>query len=164
MKNIRIILISVIMLLSIFLIIAVAQVGFDEFGYNYKARVFVGPADGVDRTLDGMVWGDPTYANDHLVMKWNAEWDRGNDEDWTNPPYNAWENNEWNGNVTNGSGEMWTYKIVWVGNYTSDPSLIPEGAYGIWGQFVVILSQGTTDGEHIWETQASPAGYGVYYK
>ena len=27
--------------------------GFDEFGYNYKARIFVGPADGIDRVLDG---------------------------------------------------------------------------------------------------------------
>lgn len=22
-----------------------------------------------------MVWGDPTYANDHLVMKWSKAWD-----------------------------------------------------------------------------------------
>jgi len=43
--------------------------GFDEFGYNYQARIFVGSADGVDRLLDGKVWGDPTYANDHLKMK-----------------------------------------------------------------------------------------------
>jgi len=49
--------------------------GFDEFGYNYKARVFVGRADGVDRVLDGKVWGDPTYANDWLVMKWSKAWD-----------------------------------------------------------------------------------------
>jgi len=164
MKNIRIILISVIMLLSIFLIIVAAQGGFDEFGYNYKARIFVGPADGVDRNLNGEVWGDPTYANDHLVMKWNSEWDRGNDEGWKNPPYNAWTNNEWNGNVPNGSGEMWVYKIVWVGNYTDDPNLIPEGAYGIWGQFAVILSHGTIDGEHIWDVLATPAGYGAYYE
>jgi hypothetical protein len=29
-----------------------AKSGFDEFGYNYQARVFVGKADGVDRVLD----------------------------------------------------------------------------------------------------------------
>src|SRR5665811_1771876 len=73
--------------------------GFDELGYNEQARVFNGPADGVDGILDGMVWGDPTYANDHLVMKWNAEWDRGNAENWSQPPYAAWEDNEWNGKV-----------------------------------------------------------------
>jgi hypothetical protein len=55
--------------------VAFAQGGFDEFGYNYKARVFVGKADGVDRVLDGKVWGDPAYANDHLVMKWSKAWD-----------------------------------------------------------------------------------------
>src|SRR3990167_355186 len=57
--------------------------GFDQYGYNDTARIFNGPADGVDRSLDGTVWGDPTYASDHLSMKWNAEWDRGNDEGWT---------------------------------------------------------------------------------
>lgn len=34
---------------------AVAGGGFDEFGYNYGARVFAGKADGVDRVLDGKV-------------------------------------------------------------------------------------------------------------
>lgn len=136
--------------------------GFDEFGYNDQARVFRGPADGVDRNLDGAVWGDPTYANDHLVMKWNAEWDRGNDEGWSNPPYAAWNDNEWNGRVPGGSGETWHYKTVWVGDCVADPTLVPEGGYCIWGQFAVILSHGTAGGEHIWDARALPAGYGAY--
>jgi hypothetical protein len=32
----------------------------DEFGYNYTARIFAGAADGVERVLDGAVWGDLT--------------------------------------------------------------------------------------------------------
>jgi len=52
MKNIEIIIISVVMIISMFLILAAAQGGFDEFGYNYNARIFVGPADGVDRILE----------------------------------------------------------------------------------------------------------------
>src|SRR3989304_5078336 len=66
--------------------------GFDQFGYNYKARIFVGPADGVDRVLDGKVWGDPTYANDYLVMKWSKGWDnaRFKGASWTP---DAWEDN-----------------------------------------------------------------------
>jgi hypothetical protein len=136
--------------------------GFDEFGYNYHARTFVGQADGVDRSLDGMVWGDPTYANDQLVMKWNAEWDRGNDQGWTSGPYDAWTNNEWNGMVPGGSGETWVYKIVWVGGCGDDYTPLANGGYCIWGQFEVILSHGTIDGEHVWETRANPAGYGAY--
>jgi hypothetical protein len=75
--------------------------GFDEYGYNRKARIFVGT---------GMSWcmgkvGDQAwcenylgiYANDKLVMKWNAEWDRGNAENWANGPYGAWTDNEWKG-------------------------------------------------------------------
>jgi len=163
MKKIRIILISVIMLLSIFLIIAVAQVGFDEFGYNYKARIFVGPADGVDRILDGKVWGDTTYANDLVVMKWSKAWDdaRFDGAPWTP---DAWETNEWNGMVPGGSGEVWHYKIIWVGPTLDNSSYWREGGYAIWGEFEVIMDQGTVANEHFWYTLATPNGFGVPYK
>ena len=96
-----------------------ADVGFNEFGYNYQARLFQGRADGVDKLLDDEVWGDPAYANDHLVMRWSKAWDdaRFNGADWT---CDAWENNEWNGKTDGGSGEVWHYKIVWVGPQTWD--------------------------------------------
>src|SRR3989344_4191473 len=114
-----------------------SQKGVDQYGYNYQARVFVGAADGVDRSLDGTVWGDPTYANDHLVMKWSRAWDeaRFNGADWT---CDAWENNEWNGAVPGGSGEVWHYKIVWVGPELEASPCWREGGYPIWGQFEVI--------------------------
>lgn len=43
------------------------------------------------------------HANDRLVMKWKAEWDRGNAEGWSNPPYDAWLNNQWKGMTPGGS-------------------------------------------------------------
>ena len=133
--------------------------GFDEFGYNYKARIFVGNADGSDKNLDGTVWGDPTYANDHLVMKWSKAWNdaRFNGAPWT---AGAWEDNEWNGKVPGGSNEIWHYKIIWVGPDLEKSQYWRDGGYAVWGQFEVILSQGTVGGEHIWETHANPAGYG----
>jgi hypothetical protein len=135
--------------------------GFNEFGYNYKARLFQGTADGVDKILDGKVWGSPIYANDKLVMKWNAEWDRGNLEGWTDPEgYDAWENNEWNGAIPGGSGEVWHYKIKWVGSKLEESSRWVEGGYPIWGQFEVIMDHGTVDGEHIWYAHGIPNGYG----
>lgn len=143
--------------------------GYDEFGYNYKANNFVGPADGVDRTLDGTVWGDPLYGNDHLKMKWSQAWDdsvfgpdgvryNGDELPWTRK---AWEDNQWNGRVPGGSGEVWHYKIVWVGDCGPDGAELPDGGYCIWGQFEVIMSHGTVDSVHEWETLAKPAGYGV---
>ncbi|MFX0067047.1 MAG: hypothetical protein ACFFC7_33355 [Candidatus Hermodarchaeota archaeon] len=139
---------------------ATAQGGFDEFGYNYKARIFVGSADGVDRNLDGKVWGDPTYANDHLVMKWSKAWDnaRFHGGEWTP---DAWTNNEWNGMVPGGSGEIWHYKIIWVGPELEDSEYWREGGYAIWGQFEVIMSHGTYLGEHFWDCHATPTGYGA---
>jgi hypothetical protein len=146
-------------------VLAADEKGYDEFGYNRNARMFNSKADGIDKVMDGMVWGDATYANDKLVMKWNDEWDRGNAEGWSNPPYSAWESNEWNGRVKGGSGETWHYKIVWVGDYNEDPTLIPEGAYGVWGQFAVVMDRGQSPDSGpgaIWFAHATPGGYGAY--
>lgn len=151
----------VLVLLAVGLVapVALAKGGFDEFGYNYQARVFVGAADGVDRNLDGTVWGDPTYANDHLVMKWSKGWNdaRFNGAQW-GPE--AWEDNEWNGNVPGGSGEVWHYKIIWVGSDLENSPYWHIGGYAIWGQFEVIMDQGTANGVHSFLTHAIPTGYG----
>jgi hypothetical protein len=116
--------------------------GFDEYGYNDKGKVCVGIADGVDRTCDGTVRGDPTYANDHLVMKWSKAWDdaRFGGAPWTPE---AWVDNEWNGQVPGGSGEVWHYKIQWVGACGADGTPRPDGGYCIWGQFEVIKASRT---------------------
>ena len=139
--------------------------GFDEFGYNRKARNFVGTCISWHMGKFGSTEAEAIaycgdYSYDKLVMKWNAEWDRGNDEGWANPPYDAWENNNWNGMCDGCSGEVWHYKIKWVGDCNSDPSLLPEGSYCIWGQFATIMDQGTSGGEHIWLTHGIPTGYG----
>jgi hypothetical protein len=147
---------------------AIGAGGFDEFGYKYQAHIFVGPADGVDRALDGKVWGDPTYANDRLVMKWSKAWDdaRFHGAPWTP---DAWVNNEWNGEVPGGSGEVWHYKIIWVGPELENSPYWREGGYAIWGQFEVIMDQGISDAEyyepngggHQWCAHAIPTGYGA---
>jgi len=140
--------------------VAFTKGGFDEYGYNYSACIFVGAADGVDRMLDGMVGDDPTYANDHLVMKWSKGWDdaRFHGGPWTP---DAWEDNQWNGMVPGGSGETWHYKIVWVGPLGEDSPYWKPGGYLVWGTFEVISSHGTLPDEgHVWETHVIPSGYG----
>ncbi|MDP3966495.1 MAG: hypothetical protein Q8Q04_03110 [archaeon] len=136
--------------------------GFDEYGYNYQARNFVGTADGVDKTLDGTVWGDSTYANDQLVMKWNKAWDDCNDAGNNDESAcaGAWTNNEWNGAFPGGSGEVWHYKIIWVGSDLENSPYWEEGGDSIWGSYEVLMDQGTSNGEHIWFTHATPNGYG----
>jgi hypothetical protein len=134
--------------------------GYDEFGYNYEARMFCGPADGVDRVLDDAVWGVDTYANDHLVMKWSEAWNdaRYNGEPWTP---DAWCTNHWNGNVPGGSGESEQCKIVWFGNpdHLPDGTELPDGGYVIWGEFEVIMDHYVgPDGE--WFAHATPNGLG----
>ncbi len=146
---------------------AFAAGGFDANGYNNTARLFNGTllqwctAKGIDPSVC------PYYGfgsnNDRIVMKWNAEWDRGNAEDWANPPYNAWTDNEWNGK-NGGSGFVWHYKIVWVPPCGADGELLPNGGYCIWGQFEVIMDQGIDpSGIHTSFALGSPAGYGAYF-
>ncbi len=139
----------------------IAANGFDQFGYNYQARVFVGAADGVDRTLDGAVWGDPTYANDHLVMKWSKAWDaaRFNGAAWTP---DAWVDNEWNGMLPDGSQVSEHVKIIWVGADLEKSVYWRPGGQPIWGEFEVILDHtvGGDPANHFWYAHAIPAGYG----
>ena len=151
----------------LFLVIAVCAVplfaagGFDSFGYNYQARIFVGRADGVDRMIDGSVWGDPTYANDHLVMKWSKAWDdaRFNGAPWTPQ---AWVDNEWNGMLADGSKVSEHVKIVWVGPDLEKSPYGRAGGYPIWGEFEVIFDHytGADPTNHYWMAHAIPAGYG----
>ena len=92
-------------------------------------------------------------------MKWSKAWDdaRFHDARWTP---NAWCDNEWNGNVSGGSGEVWHYKIVWVGPELENSPYWRPGGYPIWGEFEVIMDQGTSDGTHSWYAHGIPTGYG----
>ena len=137
--------------------------GFDQFGYNYTARIFSGPADGVDKVLDGTVRGDPTYANDHLVMKWNAQWHNCNANGYDSSTYcaGAWLDNEWNGNVPGGSGVSEHYKIIWVGSAAEQSPYWQPGGYPVWDNYEVIMDQGTANGIHTWYGHAIPNGYGA---
>lgn len=143
----------------------IGENGFDQYGYNRTARIFSGTGESwsLAKGLPADYLG--IYSADKLVMKWNDEWDRGNLEGWSNPPYGAWEDNEWNGMGPGGSGAVWHYKIVWVGDYSAHPELIPEGAYGIWGQFATIMDMGLDPSlgpGHIWFAHSSPTGYGTF--
>ena len=137
--------------------------GFDQWGYNRDARIFKGT--GMNWCLGKGLSEDwcesylGIYANDQIVMKWNAEWDRGNEEEWANPPYDAWEDNQWNGMFPGGSGETWHYKYQWVGPCGTDCTCLRMAGTAFGAEFEVIMSHGTAGG-HMWDVLASPAGYG----
>lgn len=163
-------LIFAVLLIALMLVMTppvMAQGGFDEYGYNYQARIFVGVGENWYRGKYGLpVWheGDDflwseTYGRDHLVMKWSKAWDdaRFHGAEWTT---DAWCTNEWNGMFEDGSGETWRYVNIWVGPQLENSPYWREGGYPIWGQFEVIMSHGTIEGEHFWEALATPCGLG----
>lgn len=133
--------------------------GYDAYGYNYGARIFNGDADGVDRIDDGKLWGDPTYAADHLVMKWSKAWD---DAKFNGKPWgpDAWTTNEWNGMGPDGTQETAHYKIVWVGPELESSVYWRDGGYAVWGEFEVIDDHGKTPDGHFRYAHAVPNGLG----
>ena len=138
--------------------------GFDQYGYNRCAHQFVGTGSSwcLEHGYSANCLG--IYSPDRLVMKWNEEWDRGNAEDWLNPPYDAWENNNWNGKCDGCSGDVWHYKIKWVEPCGADGTPTGDGGYCIWGQFEVLMDQGKDPSYgpgHIWFAKAIPNGYGT---
>ena len=138
--------------------------GFNQFGYNDTARIFNGT--GSSWCLGGGQAAGcmGAYSNDKLIMKWNEAWDLCNDNGYDDPAYcaGAWTSNEWNGKVKGGSGEVWHYKMIWVGSQGEDSPYWKEGGYSIWGNYEVLMDQGTSGGEHIWFAHAKPTGYGAH--
>ena len=143
---------------------AFAKGGFDEFGYNEQANIFNANADGVDRNLDGKVWGDPAYANDHLVMKWNEAWDECNDagNNDIDVCLGAWTTNEWNGMNPDGSRSNWHYKIIWVGSVLESSPYWVDGGYPVWGNYEVISDHGIDASGHQVYAHGVPNGLKVH--
>ncbi len=138
--------------------------GFDDYGYNETAGIFRGLADGVDRNLDGKVWGEATWANDLLVMKWNQAWDDCNEAGNADADAcaGAWTDNEWNGAVPGGSGQVWHYKIIWVGSAGESSPYWQPGGYLVWNNYEVLMDQGVdfnSGPAHLWFAHATPNGY-----
>ena len=138
-----------------------AATGFDQYGYNRCAHQFVGTygswceARGQDEDCGGV------KGSTKLVMKWNEEWDRGNAENWANPPYAAWENNEARGFYLDGTPFSEHFKTRWdAGCVSSDGASSTNGGDCIWGQFEILMDHGMEDGVHTWWTKLNPAGYG----
>ncbi len=146
------------------LVAGTAYAGFDQYGYNDTARLFNGTASqwclakGMAADCQGV------YSNDKLVMKWTSAWDQGNAEGWTGSYPDAWETNEWNGKIPGGSGQTWHYKIIWVGAGLEASPYWRDGGYPIWGQFEVIMDQGTDPNVgpgHVFFAKAAPNGFGA---
>ena len=156
--------------------------GFDSWGYNYQAMQFNG---GYCDSYRNAAWCQ-AYAEDELIMKWNAAWLSNKDCDGDGkldrhfgfPSYigsGAWLTNHTKGDYVDDDGKVqrWTYftKIVaapanatkvggqWVG---ADGVVIGPV---IWGEFAVLLEiyNDSGTGEHgvLYKSPSRP-GFGGY--
>lgn len=101
---------------------------------------------------------DDPRAWSPLKMSWSKAWDdaRFHGAPWTP---DATLDNEWNGRVPGGSGEVWHYKVIWVGPELENSPYWRPGGYAIWGGFEVIMDHGTSANEHFWYAHARPSGF-----
>lgn len=120
--------------------------GFDQYGYNDNGNVFNGTVSGW--CLAGGQSADcgGAYSNDKLIMKWNSAWDACNAAGYNDPTVcaGAWTSNEYNGAFPGGSGEVWHYKMIWVGAQQWDVSgLYPMNTHflGMDFDYTLTLSQ-----------------------
>lgn len=125
--------------------------GSDEFGYNYANRTFNGVADGADRVWDGLYYKDPTYAKDHLTMKWTVEWENFRKGLPGDP--NASLDMTWNGMLKGGSKSSEHAKTIWVGPLGENSPYWVPGGYGYGAddpEIETIKDRGIVDGVHTW--------------
>lgn len=140
--------------------------GFDEFGYNRTARVFVGTCLSWGEDRLGSTGAAEAYCgtsvNDRLVMKWNRAWDECNEHGNDDAEYcgGAWLTNEWSGSFPGGSGETAHYKFIWIGSDGESSEYWQPGGEAIWGTYEWTLAHGTDAGGHWWWLHARPNGLG----
>lgn len=146
--------------------------GFDQFGYNYQAHLFVGTYDSVDRNLDGTFWGlTGDFVDDEIVMKWSNDWLSNKDcsgdgkLDRDAPGSSGYPNTSqgWltnhvegdydsDGDGTEDAHYTIFWKIVWVG---------PGGS--LWGQYEIIeeVYNDPVGGLHGLQYKVGAPGFGL---
>jgi hypothetical protein len=162
--------------------VTVLTTGFDEFGYNYQARMFNGPYDCYARSAAACAAADPDQA---LLMKWNDAWlsnqdctgDGQLDRHLGFPSYagsGAWITNHQSGVVwVNGKLRRWTYFVKIVAVPTD--AVLSGGTYytaqgerlgaALWGPFAVVeeIYDDPSQGVHgLLYKAAVPPGFGTF--
>lgn len=147
---------------------AVIETGFDQWGYNYQARMFNG---GYCDAYQNAAWCQ-AYANDQLLMKWNDTWLSNSDCNGDGKldrhlGFNAyrgsgaWLTNHQKGVYldTRGKRQRWEYFVKIVAapaDATLEGTVWKNAADGseigpaIWGEFAIIqeVYNDTGTGDH----------------
>jgi hypothetical protein len=129
---------------------AIVERGFDEYGYNYNARLFNGWYGS---------WWDKKYneqvgtLNAWIVMKWSKDWAPMADE-----PIGAWCTNHWlsySDDYEESTWYGWDTRKEWT-----EKSLPPEAEYRM-EEFLKIMKVG--DNENEWERYMDGGAYSAMW-
>ncbi len=145
--------------------------GYDQYGYNYQAHLFVGTYDSSDRNLDGTYWGSTgDFVDDSLIMKWSDAWlanvdcngdhklDRGLVGGIAGGTSLGWLTNQNEGDYdsdqdgTQDAHYTYFVKIVWTGPGSS-----------LWGQYSIVeeVYNDPVGGFHGLQLMSGAPGFGL---
>jgi len=133
------------------------RAGYDKFGYNYQAHIFVGTYDSSDRVLDGLYQGSGNaIADDKLIMQWSDDWISNRDCDG-------------DGKLDRGIAGVsrgWLTNHV-TGDFDSDPldlNFSEDAKYTKFVKIVYVGPGGTLWGQYkiLQDIYNGPAGLGSY--
>ena len=152
---------------------SVIETGYDQWGYNYQARMFNGTY--CDAYRDA-TWCQP-YKDDELMMKWNDAWlsnkdcdgDGKLDRHYGLPSYigsGAWLTNHQAGQYTDENGETckWNYFVKITAKPTAGFQCGSIGGNEIWGEFCEIMAVNNDKcaGFHGLDYKAEVPGLGIW--
>ncbi len=151
----------------------VVKTGYDQWGYNYQARMFNGLYDNFSRPPVPVAEGDV-----NLIMKWSDDWlsnqdcnndnrlDRGGAAGATASVSKGWLTNHEEGDYLGADGEYhhYTYFVKIV--YDAGAACVAENESCIWGLYTIIeeVYNDPYGGFHGNDRSklVSPAGLGFY--
>lgn len=129
--------------------------GFDQYGYNYTARLVNAWYGQQSQKYSGHDW-DGTTLDAWLVMKWSKDWTPQ-----ANEPTGAWDTNHWtwySNDYAISTYYGWDSRVAW-----NDASIEPASCYKI-DEFMKIMK--VTDDLAAWQGYqaggAYSAGWGTY--
>lgn len=120
--------------------------GFDEFGFNYHARLFNGGYGHYDRDIEGGTI--PDTGDPWLIMKWSKEWGPMTDQ-----TIGAWCTNHFTWYSDDYEEETW---FGWDTRATWNEVTQPEADYKI-KEFLKVMK--VSDDEQAWERYAQGGAY-----
>lgn len=145
MKKVLVIFLVGVLMVSNFVFAGNLDKGFNEFGYNYNARIFNGT---MNQYYSARAWSTPEHEYGiNLIMKWSKNFviQGSNEGSWLTNHF-TWYTNDYEDDATyygymdvnNGEVKYRVEEFIKMKSYIDEPDNIEELEV-IWGNFIITM-------------------------